>query len=114
MDEEVDLLHIKIREIKEDYAEKEGQMKVLTMTLASNEKQRVHLANEVRRLNNKRKSSGFLFPEIFITFQIGKCDELLSQYKANNEKLQQQYRDANCALIQSDQQVCSFSCASFS
>jgi hypothetical protein len=47
LQEDVDLLQTKLRDIKEECAEKDGQMKVLTMNLQSFEKQRNHLADEV-------------------------------------------------------------------
>ena len=48
LQEDVDQLQNKLRDIKEECAEKDGQMKVISMNFASVEKQRNHLADEVR------------------------------------------------------------------
>lgn len=82
MQEEIDGLQHKIRETKEETAEKDGQIKVLSMNLNSYDKQRSHLSNEIE-----------------------KYEEAIGQYKINTDKLQQQYRDCHCELIQAEQLV---------
>ena len=57
-------------------------MKVVSMNFSSVEKQRNHLADEV-----------------------DKYEEALTQFKVNCDKVQQQYRDCHCALMQAEQQV---------
>jgi chromosome segregation ATPase len=85
LQEDVDTLQNKLRDIKEECAEKEGQMKVVTMNFSSVEKQRNHLADEV-----------------------DKYEEALTQFKFNCDKVQQQYRDCHCALMQAEQQVLNY------
>ena len=48
--QELDATQQKLRESKEETAEKEGHIKVLTMNLNSSEKQRLHFADEVKIL----------------------------------------------------------------
>ena len=47
--------------------------------------------------------SPFYFYAIF--FQVDKYEEALKQFKVNCDKLQQQYRECHCALMQAEQQV---------
>ena len=68
--------------MKEEIAEKEGQIKVINMSLASIEKQKTHLDSEIE-----------------------KYEEAVSQFKIGVEKSQQQYRECHQELVQTQQQV---------
>jgi hypothetical protein len=37
--------------------------------------------------------------------KVDKYEEALNQFKVNCDKIQQQYRDCHCALMQAEQQV---------
>ncbi|CAF0853486.1 unnamed protein product [Brachionus calyciflorus] len=80
--QECDQLQQKLRESKEEIIEKDGQIKILNVNLANNEKQRKHLNEEIK-----------------------KYEEAVEQFKIAVEKAQHQYRECHSDYISSQQQI---------